>query len=123
MGVEPLQLPGSAWSVWPFCAVPVMVGGDVFDGGVAAPDAPAPVARPRKTTRASVPRTPSEAPRSAERCFVVEDMDRPPSSEMPLCVYQTRGARRSVALVTSLYLRLANLLPDACIFTEGLEIE
>src|ERR671932_2048111 len=36
MGAVPLQLPGSAVSVWPSCALPEMVGGDVFAGAVAA---------------------------------------------------------------------------------------
>src|SRR5690348_14212843 len=74
MGCEPLQLPGSACSRWPFWAVPEMVGGDVFDGGVALELAPAPAASPRTTTSTSVPATPSEAPRSAERFFAESDI-------------------------------------------------
>src|SRR5579859_6386433 len=51
-----------------------MVGGEVFDGGVAVELAPAPAARPSRTTSASVPATPSEAPTSAERFFAESDM-------------------------------------------------
>src|SRR5689334_12706054 len=74
IGWEPLQLPGSAWSCWPFRAVPEIVGSEVFDGGVALELAPAPAARPSRTTSASVPATPSEAPRRAERFFAESDM-------------------------------------------------
>src|SRR5205823_14990068 len=49
-------------------------GGEVFDGGVAWPEAPAPATRPSATTSASVPATPSEAPISSERFFADLDM-------------------------------------------------
>src|SRR4249919_2258354 len=84
IGCEPLQLPGSAWSVSPFRAVPEIVGGDVLDGGVACELASAPAARPSRTTSPSAPATPSDAPKSAERFFVASSMVEPPSSEMPL---------------------------------------
>jgi hypothetical protein len=67
IGCEPLQLPGLECRVWPFWAAPEIVGGDVFDGGVVAPDAPAPATRPSATTRASVPQAPSEMPARRDR--------------------------------------------------------
>ena len=78
---------------------------------MAAPDAPAPAARPSTTTRASVPATPSEAPRSVERCFVVEDIDRPPWWGDASLGVQTRQVPVPVAFLAHLYLLFANLLP------------
>ena len=37
IGWLPFHPPGTAVSVWPCCAVPVIVGSAVFDGGVDAP--------------------------------------------------------------------------------------
>jgi hypothetical protein len=67
-------VPGEAWSVWPFWASPEIVGGDVFDGGDAALEAPAPATRPRATTSVSVPQTPSEMPARRDRLLADWDM-------------------------------------------------
>src|SRR5438067_11564587 len=60
-----------------------MVGGDVFDGGVALVLAPAPDTSTSATTRPSAPAAPSEAPTTAERFFAKPNMDEPPSWECP----------------------------------------
>src|SRR5579885_1837680 len=62
IGVEPVQVPGSAFSVCPSCAVPEMVGGLVLFGAAAAA-APAGPLRPT-TAAAAARQTTSAAPRS-----------------------------------------------------------
>ena len=37
IGCVPVQVPGLAVRIWPSCAVPLIVGGAVFAGGVAGP--------------------------------------------------------------------------------------
>src|SRR5579859_4487652 len=62
IGVEPVHVPGSAFSVWPSCAVPEIVGGEVLFGA-AADAAPADLVRPTDAAVAARPTT-SAAPRS-----------------------------------------------------------
>src|SRR5690242_17070484 len=108
IGCEPLQLPGSAWSVSPLRAVPEMVGGDALDGAVACELAPAPAASPSRTTIASVPAIPSVAPRSAERFFAASSMVEPPSSELP-SGGGTPPAAKSGAVAAAFYRPLTKL--------------
>src|SRR5262249_21393132 len=56
IGVDPDQVPGSAFSVCPSCAVPEMVGGEVLLGAVAV-DAPADLLSPTSAAVASSPQT------------------------------------------------------------------
>src|SRR5579859_8032396 len=62
IGVEPVHVPGSAFSVWPSWAVPEIVGGEVLLGA-AADAAPACMVRPMNAAVTARPTT-SAAPRS-----------------------------------------------------------
>src|SRR5690349_19643256 len=64
IGVEPVHVPGSAFRVWPSCAVPEIVGGEVLFGAAAAA---APAERVRPTTAAVAARpTTSAVPTSLD---------------------------------------------------------
>src|SRR5438105_14396591 len=73
IGVEPVHVPGSAFSVWPSWAVPEIVGGDVLFGAAAAA-APACLVRPTNAAVTARPTT-SAAPRSLGVRWSVKRID------------------------------------------------